>query len=75
MKTFVKAAIIKKKYYFGVTATGGEIIVVVMEREKNDRCAWINKCLIGSLKTLKWEPNLHLISEMLSITENRNWKS
>jgi len=43
LKTFVKAAIIKKKYYFGVTATGGEIKVVGMEGKKNDRPAWINR--------------------------------
>ncbi len=42
MKTFVKAAIIKKRHYFGVTATG-EIKVVGMEGKKNDRPAWINR--------------------------------
>jgi hypothetical protein len=48
---FIKAAL-SKETLLGVTASG-EIIVVGMEREKNDRYAWINKCLIGSLKTLK----------------------
>lgn len=40
--TFVKAAIIKKKHCFGVTARG-ENIVVGMECKKNDRPVWINK--------------------------------
>ena len=34
--TFVKAAIIKKKHYFGVT-TNGEVKAVGMEGKKNDR--------------------------------------
>jgi DNA polymerase I len=41
-QTFVKAAIIKKKHYFGIT-TKDEIKVVGMEGKKNDRPAWINK--------------------------------
>lgn len=36
--TFVKAVIIKKKHYFGVT-TNCEIKVVGMEGKKNDRSA------------------------------------
>src|SRR5215204_4396272 len=40
--TFVKAAIIKKKHYFGVTADG-EIKVVGMEGKKNDRPLWVNR--------------------------------
>jgi len=41
-QTFVKAVIIKKKHYFGVT-TSGEIKAVGMEGKKNDRPIWINK--------------------------------
>ena len=40
--TFIKAAIIKKKHYCGVT-TGGEIKAVGMEGKKNSRPMWINK--------------------------------
>jgi DNA polymerase I len=41
-RTFIKAAIIKKKHYFGIT-TEGEIKVVGMEGRKHDRPLWIRK--------------------------------
>jgi hypothetical protein len=50
--TFVKAAIIKKKRYFGVT-TCGEIKVIGMEGKKNDRPLGLTKRLINSYKTLR----------------------
>jgi DNA adenine methylase Dam len=51
-QTFVKAAIIKKKHYFGVTANG-EIKVVGMEGKKNDRPGWINKVFDQFLEDFK----------------------
>jgi DNA polymerase, archaea type len=51
-QTFVKAAIIKKKHYFGVT-THGEIKVVGMEGKKNDRPVWINKVFDRFLEDFK----------------------
>jgi DNA polymerase, archaea type len=50
--TFVKAAIIKKKRYFGVT-TNGEIKAVGMEGKKNDRPAWIRKVFDQFLEDFK----------------------
>jgi DNA polymerase elongation subunit (family B) len=50
--TFVKAVIIKKKHYFGVT-TDGEIKVVGMEGKKNDRPVWINKVFDQFLEDFK----------------------
>jgi DNA polymerase I len=51
-QTFVKAVIIKKKHYFGVTDSG-EIKVVGMEGKKNDRPAWINKVFDQFLEDFK----------------------
>jgi DNA polymerase I len=51
-QTFVKAAIIKKKHYFGATANG-EIKVVGMEGKKNDRPLWINKVFEQFLEDFK----------------------
>lgn len=50
--TFVKAAVIKKKHYFGVTDSG-EIKVVGMEGKKNDRPAWTNKVFNRFLEDFK----------------------
>ena len=50
--TFVKAAIIKKKHYFGLTDRG-EIKVVGMEGKKNDRPTWINKVFEQFLEDFK----------------------
>lgn len=50
--TFVKAAIIKKKRYFGVT-TNGEIKAVGMEGKKNDRPPWIRKVFDQFLEDFK----------------------
>jgi DNA polymerase I len=60
-QTFVKAAIIKKKHYFGVT-TSGEIKAVGMEGKKNDRPAWINKVFDRFLEDFKADrdPTIHL---------------
>jgi DNA polymerase I len=51
-QTFVKAAIIKKKHYFGVS-TNGKIKVIGMEGKKNDRPAWINKVFDQFLEDFK----------------------
>jgi DNA polymerase elongation subunit (family B) len=51
-QTFVKAVIIKKKHYFGVT-TSGEIKAVGMEGKKNDRPAWINNVFDQFLEDFK----------------------
>jgi len=51
-QTFVKAAIIKKKHYFGVT-TCREIKVVGMEGKKNDRPVWINRVFDQFLEDFK----------------------
>jgi DNA polymerase elongation subunit (family B) len=51
-QTFAKAAIIKKKYYFGIT-TNGEIKVVGMEGKKNDRPLWINQVFDQFLEDFK----------------------
>jgi DNA polymerase elongation subunit (family B) len=51
-QTFVKAAIIKKKHYFGVTASG-EIKAVGMEGKKNDRPVWINRVFDQFLEDFK----------------------
>jgi DNA polymerase elongation subunit (family B) len=56
-QTFVKAAIIKKKHYFGVT-TNGEIKAVGMEGKKNDRPAWINKVFDQFLEDFKADRDL-----------------
>jgi len=53
-QTFVKAAIIKKKHYFGVT-TEREIKVAGMEGRKNDRPVWINKVFDQFLEDFKAE--------------------
>jgi len=55
-QTFVKAVIIKKKHYFGVTASG-EIKVVGMEGKKNDRPLWINKVFDQFLEDFKADRN------------------
>jgi DNA polymerase, archaea type len=54
--TFVKAAIIKKKHYFGVT-TNGEIKAVGMEGKKNDRPVWINQVFDQFLQDFKADRN------------------
>jgi DNA polymerase I len=51
-QTFAKAAIIKKKHYFGIT-TNGEIKVVGMEGKKNDRPLWINQVFDQFLEDFK----------------------
>jgi DNA polymerase elongation subunit (family B) len=51
-QTFIKAAIIKKKHYFGVT-TDGKIKAVGMEGKKNDRPVWINKAFDQFLEDFK----------------------
>jgi DNA polymerase I len=51
-QTFVKAAIIKKKHYFGVTSSG-EIKAVGMEGKKNDRPKWINNVFDQFLEDFK----------------------
>ncbi|MDQ3969575.1 MAG: hypothetical protein M3275_14420, partial [Thermoproteota archaeon] len=51
-QTFVKAAIIKKKHYFGVTTNGG-IKAVGMEGKKNDRPVWVNKVFDQFLEDFK----------------------
>jgi DNA polymerase, archaea type len=51
-QTFVKAVIIKKKHYFGVTSDG-KIKAVGMEGKKNDRPAWINKAFYRFLDDFK----------------------
>lgn len=50
--TFVKAVIIKKKHYFGVT-TNCEIKVVGMEGKKMTDLHELTKCLTNSSKTLR----------------------
>lgn len=50
--TFVKAVIIKKKHYFGITDSD-EIKVVGMEGKKNDRPAWINQVFDRFLEDFK----------------------
>jgi DNA polymerase, archaea type len=55
-QTFVKAAIIKKKHYFGVTPSG-EIKAVGMEGKKNDRPVWINKVFDQFLDGFKADRN------------------
>lgn len=51
-QTFVKAVIIKKKHYFGVT-TNGEIKAVGMEGKKNDRPLWVNRVFDQFLQDFK----------------------
>jgi DNA polymerase, archaea type len=51
-QTFVKAVIIKKKHYFGVTSDG-KIKAVGMEGKKNDRPAWVNKAFDRFLDDFK----------------------
>jgi DNA polymerase I len=70
-QTFVKAVLIKKKHYFGVTANG-EIKVVGMEGKKNDRPAWINKVFHQFLEDFKADrdPNINLKAAINNL-ENR----
>jgi DNA polymerase elongation subunit (family B) len=71
-QTFVKAAIIKKKHYFGVTANG-EIKVVGMEGKKNDRPAWINNVFDQFLEDFKADrhPTINLKSAIDDLEQRR----
>jgi DNA polymerase elongation subunit (family B) len=70
--TFVKAVIIKKKHYFGVTASG-EIKVVGMEGRKNDRPIWINKVFDQFLEDFKVDrdPTVNLRAAINDLEQGR----
>jgi DNA polymerase elongation subunit (family B) len=71
-QTFVKAAIIKKKHYFGVT-TNGEIKAVGMEGKKNDRPPWINRVFDQFLEDFKTEkdPTVNLRAAIMDLEQGR----
>jgi len=70
--TFVKAAIIKKKHYFGVTADG-EIKVVGMEGKKNDRPLWVNRVFDQFLEDFKADidPTVNLRAAINDLEQGR----
>jgi DNA polymerase elongation subunit (family B) len=71
-QTFAKVAIIKKKHYFGVTASG-EIKVVGMEGKKNDRPVWINKAFDQFLEDFKADrdPTVNLQAAINDLEQGR----
>jgi DNA polymerase I len=71
-QTFVKAVIIKKKHYFGVT-TNGEIKAVGMEGKKNDRPAWINLVFDQFLEDFKADrdPTINLKAAINVLEQGR----
>jgi DNA polymerase I len=68
---FVKAVIIKKKHYFGVTKSG-EIKAVGMEGRKSDRAPWIRQVFDTFLQDFRAEldPTINL-KAAISDLENR----
>jgi DNA polymerase elongation subunit (family B) len=71
-QTFAKAAIMKKKHYFGVT-NGAEIKVVGMEGKKNDRPIWINKVFDQFLEDFKADrdPSVNLQAAINDLEQGR----
>jgi hypothetical protein len=69
---FVKAAIIKKKHYFGVT-TDGKIKVVGIKGKKNDRPAWVNKVFDQFLEDIKADrdPTVNLRAAINDLEQGR----
>jgi len=71
-QTFLKAVILKKKHYFGVT-TSGEIKAVGMEGKKNDRPAWINRVFDQFLEDFKadGDPTVNLRAAVNDLEQAR----